>query len=190
MYTKICSKCGWKYPYNWPGRTCRFCHGEIKNGYCSRCGEWSEKLFQGVCTNCKTEKHKLWRDKRRATHNSDFEDWLAKIAKIPKPYTTLTEEQWLEACKHFGGCAYCGSPDISARSMFIAFKDGGRYCNWNIVPSCEICEAAYKGYTNPFLRMDTAFFKNFDATGTRKKQTQERLNIITAYLQSKMEGGK
>ena len=187
MNTKKCSKCGWEYPIDWPGRQCRFCQEPFKDGPCSCCGKLSDNLHNGICRTCHTAQHKVWRMGRRETANTAHAEWLKKIASQPYPYSTLTEDQWLEACKHFGGCAYCGSSDIDARSMFIPFKEGGRYCAWNIIPACEKCETARKATPNPFLRMDEGLLRSQTNSARKYGYTLENLHRIVDYLQSKME---
>jgi hypothetical protein len=91
-----------------------------------------------------------YRAKRDAGFEKDFEAWKKKISTIPKDYPTLTEEQWMRACRHFNGCAQCGDEDIEARGFFIQFKEGGRYCDWNIIPLCQKCAADWKLSPNPF----------------------------------------
>ena len=190
MNTKTCSKCGWVYPADWPGRTCRFCHTPFVGGYCSRCGEWADRLQPGewACKKCITAEHRANINKHRRTADERFDEWLRKIKALPEPYKTLTEEQWMQACKHFGGCAYCGSASIDARSMFIPFKYGGRYCAWNIVPACELCETAIKATENPFIRMDSVVnrCKNGSAA-KRRNQSLKTLEGIVDYLQQFME---
>lgn len=116
-----------------------------------------------------------------------LDSWKEDISKIPTPYTTLTEEQWLEACNHFGGCAYCGRDQIDSRAMFIQFKDGGRYCNWNIIPACEKCETMYKSTDNPFLRMDQKINNRRDSQARKYGLSLTKLARIVDYLHSKME---
>lgn len=188
MNTKKCKKCGWEYPIDWPGRICRFCQEPFIDGPCSICGKYSEKLHNGKCTACKTIEHRAWREKRVNNADMAFADWRKRIASLPYPSPTLTEGQWMEACKHFGGCAYCGSADIDSRSMFIQFKDGGRYCAWNIIPACERCETARKRDSNPFLRMDNKYRRAAYHSAKKYGFTLENLQRIVDYLASKMEG--
>lgn len=188
MNTKKCSRCGWEFPATYPGRTCKFCKGPILNGYCYECGQWSEKLRVGVwlCRECETRQHKEWRMRRRYNAENSFKDWLQKINSIPTPYKTLTEEEWLDACKHFGTCAYCGKGTIESRSMFIPFKEGGRYCVWNIVPACEQCETLRKANENPFLRMDSQLNSSKSASAIKYGFSLDKLQKITDYLGGKM----
>ena len=93
----------------------------------------------------------------------------------------------MEACTHFNGCAYCGGDNIDARSMFIQFKDGGRYCNWNIIPACERCETSRKSSPNPFLRMDDTYIRGNKQPAKKYGFTLENLDRIVGYLQERMQ---
>lgn len=187
MNTKTCKKCGWEYPKDWPGRRCRFCNEPFPDGLCSVCGQYTEKLHDGMCTACKTKKHTAWRKGKMAAADEAYKAWLSSISEIPKPYTTLTESQWIEACRYFGGCAYCGSLDIDARSMFIPFSDGGRYCDWNIIPACEKCATARKAITNPFMRMDHDLYRHQNNQTRKYGFSLDRLQHIVDYLQPKIK---
>lgn len=186
MNIKKCSKCGWEFPATYKSRRCKFCGTQFRMGYCNCCGEWKETLRANkwVCRECETKVHKEWRQQRRDASIAKYKNWLEKIAKAPSK--TLTEEEWLEACRHFGGCAYCGKPHIDARSMFISFKDGGRYCAWNVIPACEKCETALKG-SNPFKWMDGSINRNSYGPPKALGVSTENLQKIVDYLQSKME---
>lgn len=187
MNIKKCKKCGWEYPATSNIRKCRFCGELFTVGYCSKCGQWKENLRINRCQECETQSNKEWHQRHKNGVETRFKDWLEKIKQIPTPYITLTEEQWMQACKHFEGCAYCGSSDISARSMFIAFKDGGRYCAWNIIPSCEICETARKSTSNPFKLMNNKLGRTKAHTAVKFGYDLNKLQKIVDYLQTKME---
>ena len=185
MNTKKCSKCGWVYPMEWPGGTCRFCHGPLDYQRCCRCHKYVTKLYSGICIECSKAAHYEWVHKKKEQANDALSDWVSKISTQPtKP---LTEEQWIKACKHFGGCAYCGNANIDVRSMFIRYKDGGRYCAWNIVPACERCETVRKSIHNPFLRMDQSFYRGSSDPAKKYGFSLENLQRIVEYLQSNME---
>ena len=85
--------------------------------------------------------------RRREVYN----EWIEKIKTIPKDYPRLTEAQWLEAVKHFNGCAMCNSEYVESRWYFIPFKLGGRYCDWNIIPVCYKCATKIRNNPNYFL---------------------------------------
>jgi hypothetical protein len=77
--------------------------------------------------------------------------WVERIKKIPRNYPTLTEAQWLEAVRHFNGCALCDDESVDTRGYFIPFVRGGRYCNWNIIPVCYKCALKARALPNYFL---------------------------------------
>lgn len=189
MNTRKCNNCGWEYPATWPGKTCKFCKAPMEGGICSSCGKFAEKLNKTNyrCTECSTKAHKAWSKGRVDAAEIEFSAWLEKIKQIPVPYTTLTEDEWLEACKHFGGCAYCGRPEIEARSMFIPFKLGGRYCAWNIIPACERCETSIKLTENPFKRMDDVYNRDKNIHTRRLGLSLDNLNRIVDYLKGRMQ---
>ena len=185
MNIKKCKSCGREYPATHKPRKCE-CGTPFKMGYCSYCGAWKEDLRDGRCRACETIQHRAWREGRRENGATNLKKWLTAIRKIPTPYKTLTEEEWLEACKHFDGCAYCGSKKIDARSMFIPFKDGGRYCAWNIIPACEECETRLITIPNPFMRMDQKFSRGNHETAKKHGYSLDKLQKIVDYLGSKM----
>jgi hypothetical protein len=162
--------------------------GSTYRGYCNMCGEWSEKLNRtnGRCTKCSTKAHSKWTSEKRDNVEKLYKDWLEDIRRIPAPHMPLTENQWLEACRHFKGtCAYCGTPEIASRSMFIPFKKGGRYCVWNVIPACERCETAWKAVENPFSRMNRQLNRDKDNQARKYNFTAERLQAIVDYLEDK-----
>jgi hypothetical protein len=119
--------------------------------------------------------------KRDKQLEDQYNDWKARIAKVPKNYPTLTEDQWMAACRHFGGCAQCGSENIEARGFFVAFKDGGRYCDWNVIPMCDRCAADWKLCPNPFRAA-----RQRDNAG-RSFNLRECLTEIVSYLGGKLD---
>ena len=146
MPTKTCEKCGWVLDIRDPTSRCPRCKTKFEAGVCRVCGEikpyYSEE--RNVCRDCYLYVIKKPDDDRRlaARRRAVYQEWRDKIAKIPKNYPTLTEAQWLQACAHFDGCACCGSESVDARGYFVPFRDGGRYCDWNIIPMCERCATA------------------------------------------------
>lgn len=160
----------------------------MQGGICSRCGKFAEKLNKTNyrCRECSTTEFGSWSKTRVDNAEIALTAWLEKIQNIPTPYTTLTEDQWSEACRYFKGCAYCGTTEIEARSMFIPFKLGGRYCAWNIIPACEKCETAIKLYDNPFKRMDNVYNRSKQRQTQRLGYTIDNLYKITEYLERRM----
>lgn len=181
---KRCRFCG-TYLYRTPPRVPKPPKpSKIKQ--CILCGEVKYISYGDACNDCRTYTEHSSYDRwyRNVLHpgytvmrwsriRAEELDRLRKhielIQQIPKPYTFLTEADWLAACKYFNGCAICGSEHIDARSMFVAFRDGGRYCKWNIIPVCEKC-AKIPSDKNPYA---VALSSIFDA---------EHLEKILAYL--------
>lgn len=56
----------------------------------------------------------------------------------------LTDEQWAQMQKLWGGCAYCGKQpnETMQRDCVLALSRGGRYTLDNIVPACRSCNAS------------------------------------------------
>jgi hypothetical protein len=168
----------------------------LATGICERCGEESTELNErGLCPTCnkkrRVEAEMVLYNKNINITDTQFKDWLDKIKRVPKDYPTLTQEQWLAACKHFDGCAMCDSESIDARGFFIEFKEGGRYCDWNVIPMCDICVSNHKIRTNPFKMMHHRL-------GIKPKSSKEtnlefahnspkRLKKIVDYLQPILE---
>lgn len=158
MNTKTCKKCGWVYPVTQKGNKCLICGELFDVVVCCTCGEvvsGKDKVPKRPqckkCHNAQERAHmKVYNAKRKTGFVDTYSTWLARIAQIPKNYPALTEAQWLKACNHFNGCAQCGSANIDARGFFIQFSEGGRYCDWNIVPTCTKCSSELKKQVNPF----------------------------------------
>ena len=115
----------------------------------------------------KSVEYAKWR--RRRVYDR-FDAWLELITFVKKPLITLTEAQWLNACRYFNGCAFCESEIIDTRALFIPFKNGGKYCDWNVVPQCQKCANRRILKNNPFTSM-----QNY-------KKDRERLERIVNYL--------
>jgi hypothetical protein len=122
-----------------------------------------------------------WRAKRIATVEEKYAKWLEQITAAP--FKPLTEEQWLKACRYFGGCALCDTPEIEARGYFIQFKQGGRYTAWNILPLCELCATELKKQLNPFRRLDTQLNNSLPVV---RGISKDKLNRATEYLQERL----
>lgn len=119
-------------------------------------------------------------------HYSKLDDaynaWMDKVKKVPANYPTLTEQQWMDACRYFGGCARCHSKDIEARGFFIGFEVGGRYCDWNIIPLCERCSKVWNLTLNPFLLAERK-----DRVERADYEYRENLHNIIEYLGGKLD---
>ena len=181
MAIKKCSKCGWEGAHTYRATLCPVCGTRFVDGPCRVCGEYSKKLVNGThCVRCYREQYKItevsreWRKRKRRENEATYAEWLAKIKSLPSNYPTLTQEQWLEACRYFNGCAFCGAESIDARVYFIPFKEGGRYCNWNIVPACEKCATRIKLLPNPFAYLERSSERT--ALQNIAKYLEEKLN--------------
>ena len=163
MNTKKCEKCGWEYPIDYPDKRCKFCNTIFKKRICSDCGTYTDIMPKGsICMKCQYQRTKKGADRRYRDHYikvrkeaaDKLAHWQKLFAAVPTPLRTLTEEDWVAACKHFGKCALCGIESIDARGMFIPFDLGGRYTAWNIIPICDKCATKLKLQPNPFVRND------------------------------------
>lgn len=162
MNTKTCKGCGWVFPINYPAGKCPFC-GTKFDDY----------------TN--DGRNKRFYEKSKRVAQQRYDDW---IKKFDGAFThTLTEDEWLKACRYFGGCALCGSEYISTRHYFIPFREGGKYTAYNIIPVCEECTLTLKRVKNPFKYMDKELIKF--AKGSRQDGL-ERLKYIEEFLSSNM----
>lgn len=188
MVTKTCGGCGWVYPSAFNESKCRFCGWKFKERVCAGCGELCE-LYQGrYCRDCYyehynySEKHRQAILKLKQKLDDQFNAWVSVLKSLP--FIPLTEEQWLEACRYFGGCALCDTPEIEARAYFIRFEDGGRYTAWNIIPLCEKCATVFKRQTNPFKRFNT--WLN-DSLPLYRGVSRDKFNKVVEYLQERMD---
>lgn len=190
MCTRKCEGCGWEYPITYTNAKCRFCGSLVEGAKqlrrrCPMCNEI--KLFNTAdtyCRSCKNEYARVeiakfvelereWQSIAEALMKYSFTD---RISKIPKPYKFLTEKEWYQTCSYFNGCALCGADEISTRAFFIPFKDGGRYCAWNVIPLCEECTTrSAKAKVSPFSLRPNKYYN------------PERIKIISDYLSTKFK---
>lgn len=189
MNTKTCKHCGWVYPITQPGVACRICKTPFEVVVCRMCGEVvsGDKRVKStnLCKRCfnginlvSSRKSKA---KRLESLEGRFNAWLAKVRSVPKNYPTLTEEQWLAACRHFDGCARCHSDNVDTRGFFISAALGGRYCDWNIIPLCERCASRWNLDKSVFV-----YVYNRDHV-ERTDEYRECLENIIKYLEVKLD---
>lgn len=184
MSTKKCKGCGWEYPLKSDLRSCRFCGTPFNDGPCVKCGVYVPQFNnkRHMCDACYKADNLAVNNGRYLTYLQDAKDkysaWLDSIKDMPPG--RLTEEQWLDACKHFGGCAMCGSEDISTRTFFVPFREGGRYADWNVIPTCQECGFIRRKNPNPFVFMDPN-------AGTGTSKSKQHLQNIVDYLRPKIE---
>jgi len=193
MTERICVGCGWVYPPSFNERRCRFCGTVFAKRICPYCGELkvSYTTDSPICRDCYNEREReidagarsrRWRNKRIAAAESKYAEWLKQITAAP--FNILTEEQWLQACRYFGGCALCDITEIAARGYFIQFKYGGRYTAWNVIPVCELCATGLNKQPNPFKRFDTILN---DSAPAYRGVGNTKLKIVAEYLQERLD---
>jgi hypothetical protein len=124
-------------------------------------------------------KDKRFIDKRKDEAASKFKDWKVKT---DLPFKPLSEQQWLEACSYFDGCAVCGNEHIEIRQFFVNFKHGGRYTAWNVYPMCGKCATYTRQIENPFVWLDKHL-----STSYAMGMTEQRAERLVSYLQSQIE---
>ena len=208
-----CTGCGWIYPATFKAPVCKFCKAPVRAikfkpvpGNCANCGAYVEDIYHNrgkLCNKCYYKKvyadkkarpnFEETRNKNRMKHyyvtqaNADrqYTDWLSNIKDIKMH--TLTEDEWMKACMHFGGCAFCGAASIDTRQYFIKFKEGGKYNACNIVPACDLCATDLKKNPNPFRYMDKQLN---ESKSIYRGQNRERLKRIVDYLQCIIEEAK
>lgn len=191
MVNKTCKGCGWVYPPSYNEARCRFCGTAFEERVCPECGKLGKPYKNAYCRDCYNklqregthdERMLRYRAKRIKSVEEQYAEWLEQIKDMP--FTPLTEEQWLTACRYFGGCALCDTSEIEARGYFIRFEDGGKYTAWNILPLCEKCATELKKQHNPFRRLDTQLNGNLpQCRGVNLK----KLRRATKYLQERID---
>lgn len=200
MDTKTCKGCGWVFAKVTPYKSCPFCGRYFTEGVCIDCGEYSYDLVpsKGICPECQRKRVAKYNRNRTPTDwaarrhkkiceedDKMFDDWVAQIKELKMH--TLTEEEWMEACRYFGGCAVCASESIDARGYFISYEDGGRYNAANVIPICEKCATAAKAQHNPFRRSDTRLASS---PTQYRGANREKLSKVVDYLQRKIDEGR
>ncbi|MNB67576.1 hypothetical protein D3C87_1230790 [compost metagenome] len=164
-------ECGWEFPLSYRLSKCRFCGSFLDTFQCFVCHEWKpESEFYrykagGIRLMCKpcakingrkfSDNNKEWRLKYHGDYRAKRQREAEKIYEEWKntsqlPFKPLTEDQWLEACRYFNGCALCGNPHIEVRQFFLEFQNGGRYAPWNVYPTCTDCNPKVRRTENPF----------------------------------------
>lgn len=178
---------------------CSSCGTRIVLRRCVGCGKYlpiSEyhKTAQ-ECKLCAKNRLKVWafenkednhlRNKRGIEKMNDkaearYEVLKEKLALVYK--TPMTELEWAETCKYFGGCALCGDPHIEARIFFVPVTDGGNYSRFNMFPVCGTCDLSRKQLANPFKYFQRGLFHRLHYTINR-----ERFDRLSSYLIDQIE---
>lgn len=183
--TKTCKGCGWVYPMSHPGERCKFCKTVFDIICCKRCGQLytaEERITSDslpVCPDCYRKAiHGYYttnKEKRHATYAVRQEDLMRRVKQVPKNYHSLTESEWIEACRYFNGCAMCGSDEIDSRVLLLSPQQGGRYCSWNVVPMCHNCATHWRPVSNVFQTFDEQSKKAHYASGTTRRESLEKI---------------
>lgn len=178
----VCPTCGREYPWQVPREYCQSCKTEFTRGTCYVCRTYREDLRHGKCKDCCRDISRQCIARKRADSNNNYAGWVKKINSVPAPIHTLTEDEWLEACRYFGGCALCSKPQIETRLMYVPAHRGGKYTMYNMVPACEDCATSYKQTVkargNPFTRVYNC---------NDYKDSVARLKKVMTYLEGKYD---
>lgn len=199
MNTKTCKRCGWVYPITQPGNKCLICGERFDIFICKDCGRPFESNDRSgyTCPECYKKRlsgesaKKTARMKKRMRDR--FDRWLEKVRLVPKDYPTLTEEQWLEACKFFNGCARCASDEIDTRGFFIGRELGGRYCDWNVIPLCTRCAKMWRldksMFVYAFHKDSVKKDKRYRPLGAsdNKREFRDSLEKLVSYLEVRLD---
>lgn len=157
--------------------------GWRKDGYmireCTPCSKNRKKQHDKKNPQQRYDRDKRFMDKRFAMAAERFEEWKKKTNL---PFKPLAEQQWLEACSHFRGCALCDSEHIEVRQFFVNFKDGGRYTAWNVYPICGKCATKTRKIANPFQWLD-----RYTGYAIELGITKEIGDKLVAYLELQIE---
>jgi hypothetical protein len=137
-----------------------------------------------LCRECYNKRQLIYQveyDNRKIKEYIDpYTVWLEQVKDLPAPL--ITEDQWIEICRYFNGCAVCGSESIDARAFFIQFRFGGKYTPWNVFPICERCNKIWDAEPNPFRNV--AWFRHYK---TREFVDHDSFKELVNYLQRKIE---
>lgn len=193
MNTKTCKRCGWVYPITQPGTKCKICGERFETIICNTCSK--PFAYNGRRTTCPACESKLTiksRKKRTDAMEERFKQWLDKVRQVPKDYPTLTEAQWLEACRFFNGCARCHSEEIDTRGFFVGREQGGRYCDWNVIPLCTKCAKMWQLDKSMFIyawhKDIVKGDKRYKPLGVSDSKTEFRdsLEKLVSYLEVRL----
>lgn len=193
MSTKTCKRCGWVYPITQPGTKCKICGERFEQVMCSACGKVF--IYDGkstTCPDCRIRYVSNSIKKRRKAMDDRFQEWIDKVKRVPKNYQTLTEAQWLEACRYFDGCARCACEEIDTRGFFVGRELGGRYCDWNIIPLCTRCAKMWQLDKSMFkytwdkekMRGDKRYRKV--GVTDNKRELRDSLERLVSYLEVRL----
>lgn len=179
MMQRKCPNCGWIHPSSFSPNKCKKCKTPLHPSRCMTC----KKLFneplnvRGDCKKCNMDRVLKWRAENKDKERAKFlrcvkkkeTKYLNKILPFAEqPFVRLTEEEWLDTCSYFGGCAMCPETHIETRRLVLQPKHGGAYTPWNVIPCCGTCSQYYIS-ANPY------------------KDTHEAMPKILDYLEGKLK---
>lgn len=202
---RTCPKCKWQYPSTYNYVKCKYCDTMFDEQRCTMCKQLvptykfykrSDGRLTRRCPDCNRKDSREWdannKEAKAARNHRMMEkhmvaaemalyNWLDKSGDIT--FKSMKEDEWLEACRYFGGCAICGNEHIETRHFFIPFEEGGKYTAWNMIPLCGPCAAAIpKSIKNPF-----SWFNKYLGNATALGLNEDRKHKIVTYLTKKMK---
>ena len=205
---RICPNCGHAYPSSFTGTKCKFCGTFFNEQYCIVCKRVFPKdvfytrsngYLTRRCPECNRKNARDWdnahpekrlervyrfMNKRAKKADLSYNQWIEATSNLQSPI--MSEDEWLETCRYFGGCAICGNEHIESRQFFIPFNDGGKYTSWNMFPLCGKCAAKLPlSLGNPFRWFDR-YFGNAEELGLN----EERRQRLIKYLQKQVNKAK
>ena len=198
---RTCSKCSWVFPSSYHQTACKFCKTRFPIQFCNTCKEWVPTgefhtrgtYLQRDCKACASKivskwhiahaeetaiYKKQWYLNRRAEFDAFYEEWKSLTSSVT--FKVLTEEQWLQTCSYFNGCAFCDETHIETREFLVGFQHGGRYAPWNMLPVCGNCSIRTRTAENPFIWMDKFI-------GSRRDISDEKRERLLEYFISQIE---
>jgi len=113
--SKICGKCGQRYPDNFQTCTCRYC------------GDVIERSYEGI--------YNLSR--REYEYEEMWQEWQKKYNAAAPQF--LTESAWEDICAIFNRCCICNMANIEEKLLVVPPRQGGKLYTYNVVPACEVC---------------------------------------------------
>lgn len=147
-----CSTCGQAYPEAWGLSTCRICGGLIERDCVAGSIRVKEYMYD-----------EFWYE------------WREKMLSTPPRF--LTEDDWIDTCAEFNGCALCGFPDVEEKLLVVPTYAGGKLYTFNVIPTCREC--ALKVRTSQSINPLKTFF-------TIKDFKPELVEKVFSYLESVM----
>lgn len=148
-----CSSCGQSYPPDFSTSTCRICGGEIERA------ELSKNIRED------------------AVYEERWHEWRhMMLSAPPRP---LKEDDWINVCGVFNGCAICGCETIEEKLLVVPTHLQGKLYTYNVIPACYKCAKRYRqSVTNNPIK----------SLYTLKGHELDRIDKIINYLEADMLG--